>query len=506
MLDVSKGAGSEQAQRRGAASLSLASAAQRDVFSDQGSLLIQKKLRSVCKPSHLVIYPLRAPPSAALCESLPRRLSTRASCSLLRPAHSPSRRADMQALSAPASSAPACLRRRANADRRSGRRRHQPGVAASAPAAPLRPPSLLLRAVAANHSGSNKSETLLLDLHDQLVPYESAWDWQKRYVDHMCAAKIAALSEAAAPAAAAKKMPLPLPPRDALLLLQHAPVYTLGAGATPDHLRFDPERPPFPLHRVERGGEVTYHGPGQLVLYPLLDLGRGSEGAGAEEVAAAATATETAPAASPRPDSSSSSKNTQPQDPPSWSPRSRDLHWYLRSLEEVVIRALWRASRLKGERVEGLTGVWVGGAKVAAVGVRARSWVTYHGVALNVGADLSPFRQIVPCGISDRPVGSVRSALGLPPPPPAANAASAAAAALPPGASPAELAAAVAAARDPLLAEYRDALLESFQEVFDARFLRVGAHGEGVASDDEAALGPPPQQIERAAAAVTAAA
>jgi lipoyl(octanoyl) transferase len=405
----------------------------------------------------------------------------------------------MQAL--PASSAPSCA---GISGRNRGARRRGGAAAAKAAAAATRrrPPSLLLRpaaaAAAARESGSH--DTLLLDLHDQLVPYESAWDWQKRYVDHMCAAKMAALalapssSPSSSPPAAAP--PPPPPPRDALVLLQHPPVYTLGAGATREHLRFDPCSPPHPLHRVERGGEVTYHGPGQLVLYPLLDLGRG-----VVEGEAAAGGGGGAAAATPLGGSSSSSKNSSSSnDPPhnQWSPRSRDLHWYLRSLEEVVVRALWRASRLKGERVVGLTGVWVEGAKVAAVGVRARSWVTYHGVALNVGADLSPFKQIVPCGISDRPVGSVRSALGLPAPPPLSESAARAAAeallaasggAFSSSASLAELAAAAAAARDPLVAEYRDALLDAFAEVFDARLVRVGLAAGGAATD-EAALGP----------------
>jgi len=84
----------------------------------------------------------------------------------------------------------------------------------------------------------------------------------------------------------------------------------------------------------------------------------------------------------------------------------QDLHWYMRTLEEVVIRTLG-ALGLEGERVEGLTGVWVEGKKVAAIGVRAKRWITYHGLALNVTTDLSPFENIVPCGIQDRGVTSV---------------------------------------------------------------------------------------------------
>ena len=348
-------------------------------------------------------------------------------------------------------------------------------------------------------------ETLLLDLHDRLVPYEAAWAWQKGHVDRMCASKIAAAEIAAAAAAEAGGAPAaaaaspspapfctpPSPCRDALVLLQHRGVYTLGAGATRDHLRFDPSAPPLPLHRVERGGEVTWHGPGQLVLYPLLDLGRvgggqeeeeskGGSGARQEGRAGGAAAREGGGGRAAAGGGGGGGGGAAP-----WPARSRDLHWYLRSLEEVVVRALWRASRLRGERAEGLTGVWVGGAKVAAVGVRARSWVTYHGVALNVGADLSPFGRIVPCGIPDKPVGSVRAALGLPPPPALSSAAAFEAAAAAAGGSEAS-AAELAALRDPLVTEYRDALLDAFGEVFDARLARAAtaAAGEG---DDKAA-------------------
>ncbi|KAG1659111.1 hypothetical protein FOA52_015904 [Chlamydomonas sp. UWO 241] len=154
---------------------------------------------------------------------------------------------------------------------------------------------------------------------------------------------------------------------DVLLILQHAPVYTLGSGSTTDHVLFDALSSPIPLVRTERGGEVTYHGPGQLVMYPILDLQS--------------------------------------------APHSPDLHWYMRSLEQVIIDALAEVSGIEATRVPGMTGVWVGDAKLAALGVRARKWVTYHGVALNVVPDLVPFGAIVPCGIKGRRVGSVRSTL-----------------------------------------------------------------------------------------------
>ncbi|CAD7703607.1 unnamed protein product, partial [Ostreobium quekettii] len=152
---------------------------------------------------------------------------------------------------------------------------------------------------------------------------------------------------------------------DAAILVQHQPVFTLGAGSTLSNLKFDPSHPPLPIHRTERGGEVTYHGPGQLVLYPILNLRR----------------------------------------------HRRDLHWYLRALEGTAIDVLDQVSGLEGSRLDGLTGVWVDGSKVAAIGVRASRWVTYHGLSLNVTNDLSPYSSIVPCGIPDRPVTTVQAIL-----------------------------------------------------------------------------------------------
>jgi lipoyl(octanoyl) transferase len=145
---------------------------------------------------------------------------------------------------------------------------------------------------------------------------------------------------------------------EAVLLLEHEPCYTLGRGANTGFLRFDPARPPHPLFRIDRGGEVTHHCPGQLVLYPVLNLQR----------------------------------------------HGADLHVYLRTLEQVVLDVL-AALALPGERSSGQTGVWLEGRKVAAIGVGARRWISQHGLALNVSCDLAGFGAIVPCGISDRPVG-----------------------------------------------------------------------------------------------------
>ncbi|WP_216901069.1 lipoyl(octanoyl) transferase LipB [Synechococcus sp. CCY 9618] len=169
------------------------------------------------------------------------------------------------------------------------------------------------------------------------VPFPLAWEWQRRLQRRR-------FDDPAAP--------------DALLLLEHEPCYTLGRGASLRHLGFDPAHPPLPLFRIDRGGEVTHHLPGQLVLYPVLDLQR----------------------------------------------HGADLHLYLRALEEVVLAVL-RDLGLEGERVEDLTGVWLEGRKLAAIGVGARRWISQHGLALNVDCALEGFGAIVPCGIQDRPVG-----------------------------------------------------------------------------------------------------
>jgi lipoate-protein ligase B len=171
-------------------------------------------------------------------------------------------------------------------------------------------------------------------------------------------AKLAALRTTASGDAATEAQGMPC---DALLLLEHEPVYTLGRGAAVSNVLFDPAAPGAPqLHRSERGGEVTFHGPGQVVGYPVLDLRR----------------------------------------------HRKDLHWYMRQVEEVVIRALQHWGVEGGRRAE-YTGVWVqsGSRKVCAIGLNASKWVTSHGFALNATTDLAAFDKIVPCGISERGTG-----------------------------------------------------------------------------------------------------
>jgi lipoyl(octanoyl) transferase len=148
---------------------------------------------------------------------------------------------------------------------------------------------------------------------------------------------------------------------DVLLLLEHFSVYTLGTGSTLDFLKFSPQESKSEIYRTERGGEVTYHCPGQLVGYPIINLRY----------------------------------------------YQQDLHWYLRQLEEVIIKTLANYG-LAAYRVQGLTGVWLEGKKIAAIGIKVRRWITMHGFALNVCPDMSGFKQIVPCGIADKPVGSLK--------------------------------------------------------------------------------------------------
>eukprot|EP00889_Picochlorum_renovo_P003890 jgi/Picre1/30920/NNA_006279.t1 len=182
-------------------------------------------------------------------------------------------------------------------------------------------------------------------MHDRVVPFEEGWRWQKALVEETISGGTDLLGS--------------------LIILQHDPVYTLGEGSTLDNLRFDVDNPPHPLFRIERGGEVTYHGPGQLVMYPILNL-----------------------------------KLLQ-----------TDLHWYLRNLEQIIIACLENVSGITADRIQGLTGVWVGNQKVAAIGIRATKWVTYHGLALNVTTNIDEFECIIPCGIEDKSVTSVHHIL-----------------------------------------------------------------------------------------------
>jgi len=166
------------------------------------------------------------------------------------------------------------------------------------------------------------------------MPYADALALQRRLADDRLTGKLAT---------------------DLLLLCEHLPVITLGRGAKASSLPLDPEalrRRGIEVYEVERGGDVTYHGPGQLVGYPIFHLRE----------------------------------------------HRQDLHWYLRQLEEVLIVALAEFG-IAAERNPGYTGVWTKGRKIASIGVHAKQWVTWHGFALNVTTELSAFDLIIPCGI-----------------------------------------------------------------------------------------------------------
>ena len=180
-----------------------------------------------------------------------------------------------------------------------------------------------------------------------LLAYDVAWDLQRRAVQARRSGELA---------------------DDLLILVEHPPVVTLGRGTKPGHLLAPAallEAQGIQVREVERGGDVTIHEPGQLVAYPIIDLKQ----------------------------------------------HRQDLHWYLRQLEEAIIRALATVG-LEGIRVPGLTGVWHEGpnghrVKLASIGVHARDWVTWHGLALNVTNDLATFAHTVPCGIDGVTMGTV---------------------------------------------------------------------------------------------------
>jgi lipoyl(octanoyl) transferase len=155
---------------------------------------------------------------------------------------------------------------------------------------------------------------------------------------------------------------------DVLLLLEHEPVFTMGRNARAENVLLSPEAlrsRGFQIFETGRGGDVTYHGPGQVVGYPILELPT----------------------------------------------ERRDVHRYVRDLEEVMIRACAEYG-ITADRIAGKTGAWVGKEKIGAIGVRIARWVTSHGFALNVTNDLDPFALIVPCGIRDHGVTSLSRLLG----------------------------------------------------------------------------------------------
>jgi lipoate-protein ligase B len=178
------------------------------------------------------------------------------------------------------------------------------------------------------------------------VSYEKAWKYQKELVESRRRGEIG----------------------DSLVFVEHLPVLTLGRAWKPQNVLADGrelKEKGVEVYEVERGGDVTFHGPGQIVGYPIVDLAQ----------------------------------------------RGRDLHRYLRDLEDVLIQTV-ASYGLEAGRKPGLTGVWVGEEKVCAFGVAVKSWVSYHGFALNVNTDLSYFSLINPCGIQDKGITSLAKLLG----------------------------------------------------------------------------------------------
>jgi len=173
------------------------------------------------------------------------------------------------------------------------------------------------------------------------VPYGEALEWQRQLAEDRIAGRL---------------------PHDLLVLLEHPSVVTLGRNSHAAHL-LQPHG--IDVFEVERGGDVTFHGPGQLVGYPILDL----------------------------------------------KAYTQDLHWYLRTLEQALIDALGLLD-IPAERNPGFTGVWTRGRKIASIGVHVKQWVTWHGFALNVTTDLSHFDRIVPCGIQGVEMTSVQRERG----------------------------------------------------------------------------------------------
>jgi len=196
-----------------------------------------------------------------------------------------------------------------------------------------------------------------------LIDFKEAWDYQTRLFDDTIALKMDNRRDENNKRTTSNY----------LLFCEHPHVFTLGKSGKETHLLLNEnslKARGATYYKINRGGDITYHGPGQLVAYPILDLDN----------------------------------------------FFTDIHKYLRFLEEAVIKTLAEYDII-AERVEGLTGVWVDGTKptarkICAMGVKCSRWVTMHGIALNVKPDLSYFKNIVPCGINDKSVTSIQNELG----------------------------------------------------------------------------------------------
>lgn len=195
-----------------------------------------------------------------------------------------------------------------------------------------------------------------------LIDYKEAWDYQEKIFKATIDQKIALRKEETTE-----------PTKNYLLFCQHPHVYTLGKSGKKEHLLLDDnqlENKEAKYYEINRGGDITYHGPGQLVGYPIFDLDHFFS----------------------------------------------DIHKYLRFLEEAVIQTL-KEYGIESGRVDGLTGVWIDGGtprerKICAMGVKSSRWVTMHGIGFNINSDLSYFSNIIPCGIQDKAVTSMQQELG----------------------------------------------------------------------------------------------
>lgn len=202
------------------------------------------------------------------------------------------------------------------------------------------------------------------------IPFHTAWDMQKEIVQHHID-RLKVEFEQRLPESQFVSSNTYVQ-KDCVIMLQHKPVYTLGTASDSNYIKLDTKdlsSQGIDLVRIERGGEVTYHGPGQLTVYPILDL-RGY---------------------------------------------NKDIHWYMRALEEAILLALEKAGVHGALREDDVTGVWVQNKKVAALGVKVKRWVTMHGLAVNVDErSLQNFQGIVPCGLEGREVACINDFLDTP--------------------------------------------------------------------------------------------
>jgi lipoyl(octanoyl) transferase len=178
-----------------------------------------------------------------------------------------------------------------------------------------------------------------------LIDYDKAWELQRKIFNARLEKKIG----------------------DVFIICEHPHTYTIGKSGSEDHLLVDEiklNEQNIKVYRIDRGGDITYHGPGQIVGYPILDLNN----------------------------------------------YYLDIHRYLRDIEEVIIKTL-KDYEIESGRIKGLTGVWVGNEKICAIGIKVSRWITMHGFAFNVSTDLSLFNNIIPCGINDKSVTSLEKLL-----------------------------------------------------------------------------------------------